>query len=101
MECGLESLAAQVRMMGRSPSHITLECANETQPNVALIGEEIEARRLTLAEVVSELADAVEARARNGKHFGIVLIPEGECYKRPDAVEPHAQTCTCTTCTHV
>jgi diphosphate-dependent phosphofructokinase len=66
-----------VRMMGRSPSHITLECANLTQPNVALIGEEIEARRLSLAEVVAELADVVEARAREGKHFGVALIPEG------------------------
>ena len=64
-------------MMGRSPSHITLECANLTQPNVALIGEEIEAKRMTLAEIVSELADKVELRARDGKHFGVVLIPEG------------------------
>lgn len=66
-----------VRMMGRSPSHITLECANLTQPNVALIGEEIEAKRMTLAEVVGELADIVEMRAREGKHYGVVLIPEG------------------------
>jgi pyrophosphate--fructose-6-phosphate 1-phosphotransferase len=66
-----------VRMMGRSPSHITLECANLTQPNVALIGEEIEARRMTLADIVSELADIVEARAKDGKHFGVCLIPEG------------------------
>jgi diphosphate--fructose-6-phosphate 1-phosphotransferase len=66
-----------VRMMGRSPSHITLECANLTQPNVALIGEEIEAKRMTLAEVVAELADVVELRAREGKHFGVCLIPEG------------------------
>ena len=64
-------------MMGRSPSHITLECANLTQPNMALISEEVEARRLTLAEVVDELADAVELRAKEGKHFGVVLIPEG------------------------
>ena len=66
-----------IRMMGRSPSHITLECANLTQPNVALIGEEVEARRMTLADVVAELADAVEARAQQGKQFGVVLIPEG------------------------
>ena len=66
-----------VRMMGRTPSHITLECANLTQVNVALIGEEVEARRLTLAEVVAELCEAVELRAREGKHFGVVLIPEG------------------------
>ena len=66
-----------VRMMGRSPSHITLECANLTQPNVALIGEEIEAKRMTLADVVSELADVVQLRAQEGKHFGVCLIPEG------------------------
>jgi pyrophosphate--fructose-6-phosphate 1-phosphotransferase len=64
-------------MMGRSPSHMTLECANLTQPNVALIGEEVEAKRMTLAEVVGELADTVELRAREGRPFGIVLIPEG------------------------
>jgi len=66
-----------VRMMGRSPSHMTLECANLSQPNIALIGEEVEAKRMTLAEVVSDLADAVELRAREGRYFGIVLIPEG------------------------
>jgi len=66
-----------VRIMGRSPSHITLECANLTQPNVALIGEEIEARRMSLAAIVSELADTVTERAAEGKRFGIVLIPEG------------------------
>ena len=59
--------------MGRSPSHITLECANLTQPNIALIGEEIEAKRMTLSDVVGELADAVEMRARNGKHFGVEI----------------------------
>jgi len=66
-----------VRMMGRSPSHITLECANLTQPNLALIGEEIEARRMTLAEIVSEIADVVAERASAGNHFGVCLIPEG------------------------
>ena len=66
-----------VRIMGRAPSHITLECAHLTQPNVALIGEEIEARRMSLSGIVSDLADAVVLRAEEGKHFGIVLIPEG------------------------
>ena len=66
-----------VRIMGRSPSHITLACANLTQPNVALIGEELEAKRMSLSAIVSSLADTVEARAANGKHFGVVLIPEG------------------------
>jgi len=66
-----------VRIMGRSPSHVTLECANLTQPNIALIGEEVEARRMTLQDVAAELADVVELRAREGKHFGVCLIPEG------------------------
>ena len=77
-------------MMGRSPSHITLECANLTQPNVALIGEEIEARRMTLAEVVGELADAVELRASEGKYYGVVLIPEG-LVEHPGAQRPAAR----------
>ena len=59
-----------VRIMGRSPSHITLECANLTQPNVALIGEEIEAKRMSLAAIVSELADTV--RARGGGRAAVV-----------------------------
>ena len=59
-----------VRIMGRSPSHITLACANLMQPNVALIGEELEAKRMSLSAIVSSLADTVEARAANGKHFG-------------------------------
>lgn len=66
-----------VRLMGRAPSHVALECALHTQPNLTLIGEEIAARRMTLAEVVAEIADTVLDRARQGKHFGVVLIPEG------------------------
>jgi len=66
-----------VRIMGRSPSHIALECASLTQPNITLIGEEIEAKRMSLAAIVSELADIVTYRASEGKRFGVVLIPEG------------------------
>ena len=66
-----------VRLMGRSPSHVALECALHTQPNLTLIGEEVAARRMTLKEVVAEIADAVLERARLGKNFGVVLIPEG------------------------
>ena len=66
-----------VRLMGRSPSHVALECALHTQPNLTLIGEEVAARRMTLKEVVTEIADTVMERARLGKNFGVVLIPEG------------------------
>jgi pyrophosphate--fructose-6-phosphate 1-phosphotransferase len=63
--------------MGRSASHIGLECALQTQPNICLISEEVLARQMTLAQVVSEMTDVVEARAKAGKNFGIALIPEG------------------------
>lgn len=66
-----------VRIMGRSPSHITLQVANLTNPNLALMGEEIETRRMSLAAIVSAIADGVEGRAKEGKHYGVVLIPEG------------------------
>ncbi len=66
-----------IKLMGRSASHIGLECALQTRPNVCLISEEVEARQMTLAQVVKEIADVVELRARAGKKFGIALIPEG------------------------
>jgi pyrophosphate--fructose-6-phosphate 1-phosphotransferase len=66
-----------VRLMGRSASHITLEVALKTHPNVALIGEEILARNRTLAQVVDGLARAVADRAAAGKNYGLVLVPEG------------------------
>jgi pyrophosphate--fructose-6-phosphate 1-phosphotransferase len=66
-----------VRLMGRAASHITLEVALQTQPNVALIGEEIAARNLTLSEIVEELCGLVIERARAGKHYGVILVPEG------------------------
>lgn len=66
-----------IRLMGRSASHITLEAALETQPNIAIISEEIEARQLMLDDVVNQIADIVVARSRIGLHFGTALIPEG------------------------
>ena len=63
--------------MGRSASHIALECALQTQPNVCIISEEVEAKELTLDQVVDSIAQTVVARANDGKNFGIVLIPEG------------------------
>jgi len=66
-----------IKLMGRSASHIALECALQTQPNYCIISEEIEEKGTSLAEVVTDLADLVEARAQKGKNFGVVLIPEG------------------------
>ncbi len=66
-----------IKMMGRSASHVTLECALQTQPNLALIGEEVEAERKTLATLVEQIADLIGARAKIGKEFGAILIPEG------------------------
>ena len=66
-----------VKLMGRSASHIALECALQTQPNICLISEEIEAKDMTLNEVVEDIAEAVAYRAAQGNNFGVVLIPEG------------------------
>ena len=66
-----------IKLMGRSASHIALECALQTQPNVCIISEEIEAKNLTLQDVVNQLAAVVAARAAEGNNFGTVLIPEG------------------------
>ncbi len=66
-----------IKLMGRSASHIALECALQTQPNICLISEEIEARNMSLADVVDYIAGIVAARAAEGNNFGTVLIPEG------------------------
>lgn len=66
-----------IKLMGRSASHIALECALQTQPNICLISEEIEAKKSSLDDVVTEIASAVAKRAENGNNFGTVLIPEG------------------------
>lgn len=66
-----------IRLMGRSASHITLECALETQPNMALIGEEVAEKEQTLSEIVDEIAAVVVERSAKGMDFGIVLVPEG------------------------
>ncbi len=65
------------RLMGRSASHIALEVAFQTHPNVILIGEEIEEKELTIHNVVRLIADVIVARARTGKNYGTILIPEG------------------------
>lgn len=66
-----------IKLMGRSASHVTLECALQTHPNITLIGEEVEAKNQTLDEVVTYIAEAVAARAAKGLNFGTVLVPEG------------------------
>lgn len=66
-----------IKLMGRSASHITLECALQAHPNMALIGEEISAQNLALKEVVSQIADLVCLRAAKKKNYGVILIPEG------------------------
>ena len=66
-----------IKLMGRSASHVCLEVALETQPNITLIGEEVEAKKQSLDEIVTYMASIIAARANNGKNFGIALIPEG------------------------
>ncbi len=66
-----------IKLMGRSASHIALECALQTQPNICIISEEVEAKDMTLAQVVDYIAGIVAARAEKGMNFGTVLIPEG------------------------
>jgi len=66
-----------IRLMGRSASHITLECALQSQPNITLIGEEILAKKMTSEQVFAYMADIIELRAKSGKNYGICLIPEG------------------------
>ncbi|MCI5051799.1 MAG: diphosphate--fructose-6-phosphate 1-phosphotransferase [Simkaniaceae bacterium] len=66
-----------VKLMGRSASHIALECALRTQPNYTFISEEIEHSGKALSELIKELAEMIEKRAREGKNYGVVLIPEG------------------------
>ena len=66
-----------VKLMGRSASHIALECALQTQPNICLISEEIEAKDQSLNDIVENIAQTVAFRAQNGDNFGVVLIPEG------------------------
>ena len=66
-----------IKVMGRSASHIALECALECQPNICLIGEEVEAKRQSMMDIVNHIADVVAARASRGDNFGVVIVPEG------------------------
>lgn len=66
-----------IKLMGRSASHIALECALQTQPNVAIISEEVLEKQKTLNQIVDEIVKVVKTRSDNGQNFGIVLVPEG------------------------
>ncbi|MDR2553388.1 MAG: diphosphate--fructose-6-phosphate 1-phosphotransferase [Treponema sp.] len=66
-----------IKLMGRSASHIALECALQTQPNVCLISEEVEVKNMSLDEIVGEICASVVKRAADKNNFGVVLIPEG------------------------
>ena len=66
-----------IKLMGRSASHIALECALQTQPNICIISEEVEAKNQSLDDIVTDIAKIVAARADDGRDYGTVLIPEG------------------------
>ena len=66
-----------IKVMGRSASHIALECALQTQPNICLVSEEIEQKAMSLDDIVAYIANAVAQRAADGNNFGTVIIPEG------------------------
>ena len=66
-----------IKLMGRSASHIALECALQTRPNICLISEEVEARKMSLGQIIDEVVKSVVLRAEKGENFGVVLIPEG------------------------
>ena len=66
-----------IKVMGRSASHVALECALQTQPNICLVGEEVAAKKMSLAQIADYIADSVTARAAKGMNFGVAIIPEG------------------------
>jgi pyrophosphate--fructose-6-phosphate 1-phosphotransferase len=66
-----------IRLMGRAASHVALECALQTHPNITLVSEEIQAKGTTLQEIVDYIADVICERAASGKNYGILVVPEG------------------------
>jgi len=66
-----------VRVMGRAASHLVLECALQTRPNLVLIGEEVKAKKQTLSHIVGDIADLMEQRMAQEKRYGLILVPEG------------------------
>lgn len=66
-----------IKVMGRSASHVALECALETQPNICLVSEEVSAKKMSLSQIADYIANSVEKRAAKGMNFGVAIIPEG------------------------
>ncbi len=66
-----------IKVMGRSASHVALECALQTQPNICLVGEEVAAKKMSLNEIAEYITDSVANRAARGMNFGVAIIPEG------------------------
>ena len=66
-----------IKVMGRSASHVALECALETQPNICLVSEEVAEKKMSLSDIADQIADSVAARAAKGMNFGVAIIPEG------------------------
>ena len=66
-----------IKIMGRSASHVALEAALQTQPNITLISEEVEAKKMSLSSIIDYMADVIVRRANAGKNFGIAVVPEG------------------------
>ena len=66
-----------IKVMGRSASHIALECALQCQPNICLVSEEVEQKDMTLNQIVDDLCQAIAKRAEDGNNFGTVIVPEG------------------------
>jgi len=66
-----------IKLMGRSASHIALECALKCQPNICLVSEEVKAKNMTLNQIVEHICEVIAYRASQGNNFGVILIPEG------------------------
>ncbi len=66
-----------IKVMGRSASHVALECALETQPNICLISEEVAEKKMSLSQIANNIADSVVARSNKGMNYGVAIIPEG------------------------
>ena len=66
-----------IKVMGRSASHVALECALKTQPNICLVSEEVAEKKMSLSQIADYIADSVADRAANGMNFGVAIIPEG------------------------